>query len=219
MLNIIFNLTNNEASALIFFHTVWMMDMVLNKLPSAKGSALAVACFVLAAKYDDDNCIDKHRVEQFMDLDHLLRAERRIWKIMDFNIMCPNIMFILRFMSWKSDRGDPFSRSLAKLILYIVMYNKEYSKFTPFNLVVSALVMAKFLQGQDPSNILRFGKLTMEEMHPIIHFLKCTIEYLDNTKLCSPMLTNFLFDGQCVINFLRQNLIKVNENDSTTSNG
>lgn len=213
MINTIYGLAKTSPLlAPIYFHAVWMMDMTMNKIPSAKGGILALTCFVLASKYEEESHIVKAQVEELLELAKLWKAEKRIWRTLDYNLTCPNLMFILRYISWEADDGDRLTRSLAKVLLCCAVFHKEYVMFTPLQLVTASLYLAKSMRKMDPRCIFNVAETSLESILPAVHLIKHTVIGVEPMNICGPLCgDDIICDGINVVSFIKIHLAEVSD--------
>lgn len=145
-LNLLFRMAFKQVKAsspVIFFNAVWCLDRLYETYPNAEGLQPALASYVLCAKMEDEELLLIDDLTKYTDLSTLWEAEDTLWETLDHNMTCPNMMHFLRYISWESeDEGNLSQRTIAKLLLCVVVYNREYLQYKPSLWATTALCLA-----------------------------------------------------------------------------
>lgn len=140
----------------------------------------AVALF-LAAKFEEINYLSvqdvSHMVENNYPPEEIVRAERFMIDILDFNLGYPGPMSFLRRVS-KADDYDLECRSLAKYLLEVTLMDERFVGSPASWSAAVAHYMARFMlrQGAWSQKHMYFSNYTEEQLYPGVLALREGIE-------------------------------------------
>lgn len=135
----------------------------------------ATAIFI-AAKYEEVNCPTLSEIIYMVDngysADELLKAERFMLSMLQFELGWPGPMSFLRRIS-KADDYDLETRTLAKYFLEVTIMDERFIGCTPSYLAAGAHCMARFfLQKGDWSQAhVHYSNYTLSQLHPLLKAL------------------------------------------------
>lgn len=140
----------------------------------------AVALFV-AAKFEEINYLSVQEVSQMVEnlysVDEILKAERYMIDLLDFNLGYPGPMSFLRRVS-KADDYELETRTLAKYILEITLMDHRFVAAPPSWCSAIAHYMSRFMLRQGPwsSRHIYFSTYTEEQLMPGVAAIRTTLE-------------------------------------------
>lgn len=147
----------------------------------------AVALF-LAAKYEEINCPSIQEIAYMVDhgytVDEILKAERFMIDVLDFNLGFPGPMSFLRRTS-KADDYDLETRTLAKYLLEITIMDSRFVATPPsWTAAIAHYVAREMLQKGPWTNChVYFSGYTEEQLLPGVKVLKeCCKNPLEHHK-------------------------------------
>lgn len=139
---------------------------------------VGAAAILLAAKYEEINCPSLKEVEYMVDgafnVDEIIKAERYMLSMLEFQMGWPGPMSFLRRVS-KADDYDLSTRTMAKYLLEVTLMDERFIGSPPSYLAAAAHCLSRFL--------LRRGEWTPGHVHYsgyTYHQLKPAIETMVN---------------------------------------
>jgi hypothetical protein len=106
--------------------------------------------------------------------EEVLKAERYILQVLNFDLQYPNPMNFLRRIS-KADDYDPYTRTLGKYLMEVVLLEHEALKYSPSIVAAASMFLARKMVDKSPAWVNMLNLLT-----------------LDRTIICNIMLVNTL---------------------------
>ena len=143
IVDLFYKLTKDSGAGGVstFFHTISCLDRILEKYPEVKieDKTVALACFTLSCKWDDENKIRIEDVSSLVDLKQLWKTETLVWESLEFDMVFANPTYFLRYYSYHVDSNFHATRTRAKLILYIAVHHPHFYRFNSSHLAAAAL--------------------------------------------------------------------------------
>ncbi|KAK9475070.1 cyclin-like protein [Dipodascopsis tothii] len=109
--------------------------------------------------------------------DEILRAERFILQVLDFNLSYPNPMNFLRRNS-KADAYDIETRTMAKYLMEIALVDHRFMKYCPSHVAATAMYLSRIILGRPGwnRNMVHYsGDYTEDRIMPVCNLM---IDYL-----------------------------------------
>lgn len=138
----------------------------------------ATALF-LAAKYEEINCPSVQEIVYMVDgaytIDEVLKAERFMLSMLQFELGWPGPMSFLRRVS-KADDYDVETRTLAKYFLEITIMDERFVGCTPSYLAAGAHCLARFMlkKGDWSQAHVHYSGYTLQQLRSLlIVMLEC----------------------------------------------
>lgn len=165
------------------FLTINYIDRFLSKksISLNKFQLVGAVALFLAAKYEEINCPSIQEIVYMVDssytADEILRAERYMIDVLDFNLGFPGPMSFLRRTS-KADDYDLETRTLAKYLLEITVMDQRFVSAPPSWAAAIAHYLARYMLGKGPWTPAHayFSGYTEEQLLPGVEVLQdcCT---------------------------------------------
>lgn len=147
----------------------------------------AVALFV-AAKYEEINCPSVQEIAYMVDngyhVDEILKAERYMIDLLDFNLGWPGPMSFLRRTS-KADDYDLETRTLAKYLLEVTIMEKTFVGAPPSWLAAAAHFLSRRMlnRGHWTDGHTYYSGYTEKQLLPaVMRIIQCCREPLTHHK-------------------------------------
>lgn len=147
----------------------------------------AVALFV-AAKYEEINCPSVQEIAYMVDngyhVDEILKAERYMIDLLDFNLGWPGPMSFLRRTS-KADDYDLETRTLAKYLLEVTIMEKTFVGSPPSWLAAAAHFLSRRMlnRGHWTDGHTYYSGYTEKQLLPaVFRIIQCCREPLTHHK-------------------------------------
>ncbi|KAF2005579.1 hypothetical protein P154DRAFT_313306 [Amniculicola lignicola CBS 123094] len=143
----------------------------------------ATALFV-AAKYEEINCPSVQEIVFMVDgaytVDEILKAERFMLSMLQFELGWPGPMSFLRRIS-KADDYDLETRTLAKYFLEITVMDERFVGCSPSFLSAGAHCLARLMlkKGDWSQAHVHYAGYTMSQLRPLVQLL---VECCDNPQ-------------------------------------
>ncbi|KAK3073917.1 hypothetical protein LTS18_014347, partial [Coniosporium uncinatum] len=143
----------------------------------------ATAIFV-AAKYEEINCPSVQEIVYMVDggytVDEILKAERFMLSMLQFELGWPGPMSFLRRIS-KADDYDLETRTLAKYFLEITVMDERFVGCTPSFTAAGAHCLARFLlrKGDWSASHVHYSQYTYSQLR---HLVATILECCDNPR-------------------------------------
>ncbi|KAK2745436.1 hypothetical protein FQN57_003779 [Myotisia sp. PD_48] len=175
----------------------------------------ATAIFI-AAKYEEINCPSVQEIVYMVDngytVDEILKAERYMLTMLQFELGWPGPMSFLRRIS-KADNYDLETRTLAKYFLEITIMDERFVGSPPSYIAAGAHCLARLMLRKgdwSPAHVYH-SNYTFAQLHPLItiilecckcpqrHHLAVYEKYADKRfKRASYFVEKEVMDGYCV---------------------
>ncbi len=160
------------------FLTVNYIDRFLSRrsVSLSKLQMVGAVALFLAAKYEEINCPSIEEIAYMVDhtysIDELLRAERFMIDVLDFEMGWPGPMSFLRRTS-KADDYDLETRSLAKYFLEITIMDQRFISLLPSWLAAASHYLARKLlaKGDWTTAHVYYSGYTSRQLQPIAQIL------------------------------------------------
>ncbi|KAI4601944.1 hypothetical protein KJ359_010810 [Pestalotiopsis sp. 9143b] len=141
----------------------------------------ATALF-LAAKYEEINCPSVQEIVFMVDsgysVDEILKAERYMLSMLDFNLGFPGPMSFLRRIS-KADDYDLETRTLAKYFLEVTIMDERFVACPPSFLAAGAHCLSRLIleKGKWTTEHVHYSGYTFAQLQPMVNMILdcCTI--------------------------------------------
>ncbi|KAK4052706.1 G2/mitotic-specific cyclin [Microbotryomycetes sp. JL201] len=181
-----------------------IIDRFLSKrdVSLTKFQLVGITALFIAAKYEEVVCPS---VSNFLYMtdggytdDEILRAERYVLGMIDFNLSYPNPIHFLRRIS-KADDYDIQSRTMAKYLMEMSIVDHRFMA-TPPSLIAAAgswLARKVLDRGEWDANLVHYSGYSEEEIKPTAQMM------LDYVVRTSPNLTKCFQDKSVKTNPLR----------------
>lgn len=136
-----------------------------------KFQLVGVTALFIAAKYEEVVCPS---VSNFLYMtdggytdDEILKAERYVLSMIDFNLSYPNPINFLRRIS-KADGYDIQSRTMAKFLMEISVVDHRFMGTTPSLIAAAGNWLARRVldKGEWDANLVHYSGYTEEELKP-----------------------------------------------------
>ncbi|KAH6648866.1 cyclin-like protein [Truncatella angustata] len=138
----------------------------------------ATAIF-LAAKYEEINCPSVQEIVYMVDggysVDEILKAERYMLSMLDFNLGFPGPMSFLRRIS-KADDYDLETRTLAKYFLEVTVMDERFVASPPSFLAAGAHCLSRLIleKGGWTLDHVHYSGYTFAQLQPLVNsVLEC----------------------------------------------
>lgn len=160
------------------FLTVNYIDRFLSvkTIEQCKLQLVGIAALFIAAKYEEIKCPSvqelAHIVQNEYSVDDILRAERYMIDMLDFNMGWPGPMSFLRRSS-KADEYDFDTRTLAKYFLELTIMDQRFVSSQPSWLAAAAHCLARTVLNTGKWSDLHvyFGGYTKKQLDPAIEII------------------------------------------------
>lgn len=160
------------------FLTVNYIDrfLSLKAVEQSKFQLVGIAALFIAAKYEEITCPSVQElayiVEHEYSVNDILRAERYMIDMLQFNMGWPGPMSFLRRSS-KADDYDSDSRTLAKYFLELTIMDQRFVASQPSWLAAAAHCLARIVlnRGEWSDVHVYFGSYTKRQLQPAIDLM------------------------------------------------
>ncbi|KAK3325700.1 cyclin-like protein [Apodospora peruviana] len=157
------------------FLTVNYIDRFLSvKVVSlAKLQLVGATAILVAAKYEEINCPSVqeivYMVDQGFTCEEILKAERFMLSMLQFELGWPGPMSFLRRIS-KADDYDLKTRTLAKYFLEVTIMDERFVGSTPSYLAAGAHCLSRLILGKGDWTLAHahYAGYTMDQLRPLI---------------------------------------------------
>lgn len=160
------------------FLTAHYVDRFLSLKPvrQNKLQLVGVVSLFVAAKYEEITCPSVQEIAYMVDnaysVDEILRAERYMINLLEFNLGWPGPMSFLRRSS-KADDYDSDTRTLAKYLLEITIMDERFVGAPPSWLAASAHYLSRKILSRGPWSKAHayFSGYSEEQLEPAVAIL------------------------------------------------
>jgi G2/mitotic-specific cyclin 3/4 len=166
------------------FLTINYIDRFLSRKVVSLGKLqlVGITALFLAAKYEEINCPSISEVVYMVDsgysAEEILKAERFMLTMLDFELGWPGPMSFLRRIS-KADEYDLQTRTMAKYLLEVTIMDERFVATPPSFLSAGAHCLARFLldNGGWTHAHTFYSGYTMDQLKPVVALiLECCQE-------------------------------------------
>ncbi|KAI0434535.1 hypothetical protein F5Y09DRAFT_234400 [Xylaria sp. FL1042] len=160
------------------FLTVNYIDRFLsNKVVSlAKLQLVGATAIFIAAKYEEINCPSVQEIVYMVDggytVEEILKAERFMLSMLDFELGWPGPMSFLRRIS-KADDYDLGTRTLAKYFLEVVIMDERFVASPPSYIAAGAHCLSRLVlhKGEWTPAHVHYSGYTNQQLKPLVAML------------------------------------------------
>ncbi|KAI1423029.1 cyclin-like protein [Xylaria sp. FL1777] len=160
------------------FLTVNYIDRFLsNKVVSlAKLQLVGATAIFIAAKYEEINCPSVQEIVYMVDggytVEEILKAERFMLSMLDFELGWPGPMSFLRRIS-KADDYDLATRTLAKYFLEVVIMDERFVASPPSYIAAGAHCLSRLIlhKGEWAPAHVHYSGYTYQQLKPLVAML------------------------------------------------
>ncbi|KAI0525670.1 hypothetical protein F5B22DRAFT_590982 [Xylaria bambusicola] len=160
------------------FLTVNYIDRFLsNKIVSlAKLQLVGATAIFIAAKYEEINCPSVQEIVYMVDggytVEEILKAERFMLSMLDFELGWPGPMSFLRRIS-KADDYDLETRTLAKYFLEVVIMDERFVASPPSYIAAGAHCLSRLVlhKGDWTPAHVHYSGYTYQQLKPLVTML------------------------------------------------
>ncbi|KAI0977313.1 hypothetical protein F4678DRAFT_9570 [Xylaria arbuscula] len=160
------------------FLTVNYIDRFLsNKVVSlAKLQLVGATAIFIAAKYEEINCPSVQEIVYMVDsgytAEEILKAERFMLSMLDFELGWPGPMSFLRRIS-KADDYDLETRTLAKYFLEVVIMDERFVASPPSYIAAGAHCLSRLVlhKGEWAPAHVHYSGYTYQQLKPLVAML------------------------------------------------
>jgi G2/mitotic-specific cyclin 3/4 len=154
----------------------------------SKFQLVGATALFLAAKYEEINCPSVQELEYMVDhgysVDEILKAERYMIDLLEFNLGWPGPMSFLRRTS-KADDYDLETRTLAKYLLEVTVMDEKFVAAPPSWTAAAAHCLARRMLGRGAWSRAHvyFSGYTQVQLQPCVEaILECCKDPLQHHK-------------------------------------
>lgn len=178
---------------------------------------VGITSMFIAAKYEE---VIAPSVKNFIYMadngytdEEILRAERYVLQVLDFNLQYPSPMSFLRRCS-KAEQYDVQTRTLAKYLMEISLVDHAFLSIVPSKVAAAGLYLARKMlnRGEWDRNLTHYSSYSEEEIEECVRLM---MEYLE--KPCKHEALYKKYASKKFMKasiFVREWLAKQNEEDS-----
>lgn len=166
---------------------------------------VGITSMFIAAKYEE---VFSPSIQNFVYVadsgyseDEILRAERFILQVLDFNLSYPNPMNFLRRNS-KADNYDIQTRTVAKYLMEIALLDHRFLKYCPSHVAATAMYLSRVILERSSwnRNLVHYsGGYTEERIMPVCNLM---IDYL-----VKPVVHDAFFKKYASKRFLKASIL------------
>lgn len=131
---------NGAHSATIFFQSVYLWDYTLSRysrpLTESEHNALITASYMLSFKYQCGDIFNQSISST------IIAAEYHIFQALEFNLVVPNMMLVLRLISWELAQGEERARTMARILMTCALFDKSYIKYNAVQIASACMIVA-----------------------------------------------------------------------------
>ncbi|KAI9676758.1 MAG: hypothetical protein M1829_002853 [Trizodia sp. TS-e1964] len=148
----------------------------------AKLQLVGATALFLAAKYEEINCPTLHEIVYMVDRvytrDEIIKAERFMLNILDFELGWPGPMSFLRRIS-KADDYDLETRTVAKYLLEVTLMDERFVGTPPSFVAAGSHCLARLLlrKGDWSASHVHYSGLTYTQLYPLLRVLMQCLEH------------------------------------------
>lgn len=158
---------DGSFAATIFFGAVYLYDYTMSKmtrqLNNLEHSSLVTAAYLLTKKYEMGDVFNQHLAPT------ILGAEYLIFQTLEFNLIVPNMMLILRLISWELSDGCHRTRIAARILMTCALFDRNYVKFNALQMATACMIIACKAKGKPIGLIEEFCEYhTDGSLHSLI---------------------------------------------------
>ncbi|KAI1117211.1 hypothetical protein F5Y14DRAFT_439336 [Nemania sp. NC0429] len=160
------------------FLTVNYIDRFLSRkiVSLGKLQLVGATAIFIAAKYEEINCPSVQEIVYMVDggytVEEILKAERFMLSMLDFELGWPGPMSFLRRIS-KADDYDLEARTLAKYFLEVVIMDERFVASPPSYIAAGAHCLSRFIlrKGEWTPPHVHYSGYTYQQLKPLVTML------------------------------------------------
>ncbi|KAI1126068.1 hypothetical protein F5Y10DRAFT_245790 [Nemania abortiva] len=160
------------------FLTVNYIDRFLSRkiVSLGKLQLVGATAIFIAAKYEEINCPSVQEIVYMVDggytVEEILKAERFMLSMLDFELGWPGPMSFLRRIS-KADDYDLETRTLAKYFLEVVIMDERFVASPPSYIAAGAHCLSRLilLKGEWTPSHVHYSGYTYHQLKPLVTIL------------------------------------------------
>ncbi|KAI1169128.1 cyclin-like protein [Nemania serpens] len=160
------------------FLTVNYIDRFLSRkiVSLGKLQLVGATAIFIAAKYEEINCPSVQEIVYMVDggytVEEILKAERFMLSMLDFELGWPGPMSFLRRVS-KADDYDLEARTLAKYFLEVVIMDERFVASPPSYIAAGAHCLSRFIlrKGEWTPPHVHYSGYTYHQLKPLVTML------------------------------------------------
>ncbi|KAI1191448.1 cyclin-like protein [Nemania serpens] len=160
------------------FLTVNYIDRFLSRkiVSLGKLQLVGATAILIAAKYEEINCPSVQEIVYMVDggytVEEILKAERFMLSMLDFELGWPGPMSFLRRIS-KADDYDLEARTLAKYFLEVVIMDERFVASPPSYIAAGAHCLSRFIlrKGEWTPPHVYYSGYTYQQLKPLVTML------------------------------------------------
>ncbi|KAI1201149.1 cyclin-like protein [Nemania serpens] len=160
------------------FLTVNYIDRFLSRkiVSLGKLQLVGATAIFIAAKYEEINCPSVQEIVYMVDggytVEEILKAERFMLSMLDFELGWPGPMSFLRRIS-KADDYDLETRTLAKYFLEVVIMDERFVASPPSYIAAGAHCLSRFIlrKGEWSPPHVHYSGYTYQQLKPLVTML------------------------------------------------
>jgi hypothetical protein len=145
---------NGAFSPTMFFRAVFLYDYTLSKyareLSESEHTALVTASYMLSYKYE---CGDMYNLPITRTT---AGAEYHIFQTLEFNLIVPNMMLVLRLISWELAHGEERTRTMARILMTCALFDRNYVRYNAIQIASACMIIACKIKGRPTDAIEEF---------------------------------------------------------------
>lgn len=152
----LYNMSKDDGSfaATIFFGAVYLYDYTMSKMTrqinAHEHSSLVTAAYLLTRKYESGDLFHQSLAPT------ILGAEYLIFQTLEFNLIVPNMMLILRLISWELSDGCDRTRTAARILMTCALFDRSYVKYSALQIATACMIIACKSKGKPTALIEEF---------------------------------------------------------------
>ncbi|KAJ3197502.1 G2/mitotic-specific cyclin [Irineochytrium annulatum] len=153
----------------------------LRVVSTQKLQLVGVTALLIASKYEEIQPVSLksmiYATDESYTEEQLMRAERYVLSVMDFNLRYPSPMSFLRRCS-KADQYDIRTRTLAKYFMEISLVDHRFLSISPSLIAGAGLFLARDMlgSGEWDRNLVHYSGYSKEEVEPCVNMM---MEFLE----------------------------------------
>lgn len=137
---------------------------------------VGITAMFIAAKYEE---IMAPSVEAFIYMSdggyseaEVLKAERYMLGVLEFNLGYPNPLNFLRRIS-KADDYDLATRTVAKYLMEVPMLDHRFLEYPPSQIAAAAMWLSRRMlgRGEWTPNLVHYSGYSQDELMPVVHLM------------------------------------------------
>lgn len=152
----LYNMSKDDGSfsATIFFGAVYLYDYTMSKMTRQltlhEHSALMTASYLLTRKYESGDVYNQSLTPT------IVGAEYLIFQNLGFNLIVPNMMLILRLISWELSDGCDRTRTAARILMTCALFDRSYVRYNALQMATACMIIACKTKGKPTGLIEEF---------------------------------------------------------------